>query len=42
MFTGRQWQAEAMLHHGLVITRAENGVTVTAVVTADQLSGDHW
>ena len=25
-----------------VIIRAENGVTITAVVTGDQLSGDHW
>ena len=23
-------------------SRAENGVTITAVVTGDQLSGDHW
>ena len=37
------WSGRGHLSHEVRMgTRAENGVTVTAVVTADQLSGDHW
>ena len=39
----RLWGPNAAREHGRCMSiRAENGVTVTAVVTADQLSGDHW
>ena len=42
VFHDRTSKQKVLFVYKRVFTRAENGVTVTAVVTADQLSGDHW